>query len=84
MELSRKPDDYGKPHFYLIFQTKQPQQQNSVLEKSGTDLILVARCETSDNEMNQPHPSGEASKHLCCINQTDIFHQNLFVIFLTY
>ena len=33
-----------------------------MFEKSGTDLILLARCETSGNEMNEPHPSGEAPK----------------------
>ena len=38
------------------------QQQKPVFEKSGTDSILVARRETSGNEMNEPHPSGEAPK----------------------
>jgi len=29
-------------------------------KESGTDSISVARCETSGDEMNEPHPSGEA------------------------
>ena len=37
-------------------------QQNPVFEKSGTDSILVARCETSGKKMTNPHPSGEAPK----------------------